>query len=39
MSILLKRQPSTLYEDLTVTFIDEKGEDISGPPIRFYYEK
>lgn len=39
MSILLKKQPSTLYEDLTVTFIDEKGEDISGPPIRFYYEK
>jgi len=38
MSALLKRQPTTKYEDLIVTFLDEKEDDISGPPVRFFYE-
>lgn len=36
MSVLLKRKEEK-YEDLIVTFQDEKGEDISGPPVRFFY--
>jgi len=36
MSVLLKRKEEP-YEDLIVTFQDEKGEDISGPPVRYYY--
>jgi hypothetical protein len=39
MSVLLKRQPGVQYEDLTVAFTDEDEKDVSGPPIRFYYEK
>jgi len=37
VSALLKNKSSTLYEDLIVTFNDEKGEDICGPPVRFYF--
>jgi len=37
MSALTKKKPDDKYDDLTVTFTDEKGEDVSGPPIRFFY--
>jgi len=39
MSTLLKRAPTTKYDDLIVTFNNGKDEDVSGPPIRFFYEK
>jgi hypothetical protein len=39
MSTLLKRKPGDKYEDLIVTFTDEKDQDVSGPPIRFFYDK
>jgi len=39
MGTLLKRKPNEKYEDLIVTFTDEKDQDVSGPPIRFWYEK
>lgn len=39
MSTLLKRKPTDKYCDLIITFTDSKGEDISGPPVRYYYDK
>jgi ubiquitin-activating enzyme E1-like protein 2 len=39
MSELLKRAPGSKYDDLIVTFTDEKDQDVSGPPIRFFYGK
>jgi len=39
MSALLKRKPGQAYEDLILTFSDSTTEDISGPPVRFYFEK
>eukprot|EP01114_Cavostelium_apophysatum_P007108 TRINITY_DN1882_c0_g1_i1.p1 TRINITY_DN1882_c0_g1~~TRINITY_DN1882_c0_g1_i1.p1 ORF type:complete len:1017 (+),score=344.72 TRINITY_DN1882_c0_g1_i1:189-3239(+) len=37
ISALTKKKPDDKYDDLTVTFSDETGEDVSGPPVRFYY--
>jgi len=37
LSILLKKKPDAQYQDLIVTFTNEKGEDISGPPIRYHF--
>ena len=37
MSALLKRQPNQKYLDLTITFADSKGDDVSGPPVRFHF--
>jgi hypothetical protein len=36
MSLLLKRK-SEHYEDLTVTFTNQQGTEISGPPVRLFY--
>jgi len=37
MRTLLKPKADAKYEDLILTFSDESGEDISGPPIRFWF--
>ncbi|PRP83916.1 ubiquitin-like modifier activating enzyme 6 [Planoprotostelium fungivorum] len=37
MSELLKPKKGAVYEDLIVTFENDAGEDVSGPPVRFYY--
>ena len=34
---LLKPGPTKQYVDLTVSFENEEGEDIPGPPIRYYF--
>jgi len=40
MSVLLKRKPGVKYMDLILIFVDNTtGEDISGPPVRFFFEK
>jgi len=34
---LLKPSPNQQYVDLTVSFENEQGDDVLGPPIRFYF--
>ena len=35
---LLKPGPDKKYVDLTVAFESEQGEDIPGPPVRYYFQ-
>ena len=39
MSALLKRTEGIKYLDLVITFANEKGDDVSGPPVRFWFDK
>jgi len=36
MSKLLKREDSTEYIDLTVSFADSQDQEVTGPVIRYY---
>ena len=36
MMKLLKPAPGIEYVDLTVSFENEQGEDVPGPPIRYF---
>ena len=37
MKALLKPAPDKQYVDLTLCFENETGEDVPGPPVRYYF--
>ena len=38
MKSLLKPSPDRQYVDLTLSFENEQGEDVPGPPVHYYFQ-